>query len=60
MYPEAAAYVWGLGYHWYGDPRFESWPDRSEVPFGDRQREGAYMIIMYVSNQFVFEHQLYN
>lgn len=37
----AARYIWGVGYHWYGDARFEAWPERSEVPFEDRQREGA-------------------
>jgi len=26
--PEAAKYVWGTGYHWYGDPRYEFWPDK--------------------------------
>mmetsp|Transcript_87572 Transcript_87572/g.271146 ORF Transcript_87572/g.271146 Transcript_87572/m.271146 type:complete len:592 (-) Transcript_87572:161-1936(-) len=36
--PEAAKYVWGVGYHWYGDARFEAWPDRSEVYFPDRQQ----------------------
>lgn len=35
--PEAARYIWGLGYHWYGDARFEVWPDRCEVPFDDPQ-----------------------
>eukprot|EP00930_Biecheleria_cincta_P041911 TRINITY_DN28811_c0_g1_i2.p1 TRINITY_DN28811_c0_g1~~TRINITY_DN28811_c0_g1_i2.p1 ORF type:complete len:568 (+),score=58.55 TRINITY_DN28811_c0_g1_i2:36-1706(+) len=25
--PEAAKYVWGVSYHWYGDPRYEWWPD---------------------------------
>lgn len=35
--PEAAKYIWGLGYHWYGDARFETWPARHEVPFEDRQ-----------------------
>jgi len=39
--PEAAKYIWGLAYHWYGDARFEVWPARSEVPFEDRQRECA-------------------
>merc|ERR1712032_1203565 len=24
--PEAAKHVWGTGFHWYGDPRYESWP----------------------------------
>lgn len=36
--PEAAKYIWGCGYHWYGDARFEVWPERSEVYFLDRQR----------------------
>jgi len=22
----AAKHVWGVGYHWYGDPRYEFWP----------------------------------
>jgi glucosylceramidase len=35
--PEAEKYVWGTGYHWYGDARFEAWPKRSWVPFEDRQ-----------------------
>jgi len=39
--PEAAKYIWGVGYHWYGDARFETWPRRSEVPFEDRQRNSA-------------------
>ncbi|CAJ1346007.1 unnamed protein product, partial [Effrenium voratum] len=26
--PEAAKFVWGTGYHWYGDPRYEFWPAR--------------------------------
>jgi len=37
--PEAAKYIWGCAYHWYGDARFEAWPDRSEIWFPDRQRE---------------------
>eukprot|EP00927_Polykrikos_kofoidii_P041384 TRINITY_DN35292_c0_g1_i1.p1 TRINITY_DN35292_c0_g1~~TRINITY_DN35292_c0_g1_i1.p1 ORF type:complete len:493 (-),score=69.53 TRINITY_DN35292_c0_g1_i1:113-1591(-) len=39
--PEAEKYIWGVGYHWYGDARYESWPERSEVPFQDRQRDCA-------------------
>mmetsp|Transcript_41615 Transcript_41615/g.120507 ORF Transcript_41615/g.120507 Transcript_41615/m.120507 type:complete len:523 (-) Transcript_41615:78-1646(-) len=39
--PEAAKYIWGLGYHWYGDARFEEWPPRSQVPFEDRQADCA-------------------
>jgi len=27
--PEAAKYIWGMAFHWYGDPRYESWPDKS-------------------------------
>lgn len=23
----AASFVWGVGFHWYGDPRFECWAD---------------------------------
>lgn len=33
--PQAAKYIWGMGYHWYGDARFETWPDRSEINFED-------------------------
>mmetsp|Transcript_31844 Transcript_31844/g.74419 ORF Transcript_31844/g.74419 Transcript_31844/m.74419 type:complete len:655 (+) Transcript_31844:108-2072(+) len=29
---EAAAYVWGIAYHWYGDGRFEVWPDIAFTP----------------------------
>ena len=36
--PEAAKYIWGVAYHWYGDAHFESWPARHEVPFEDRQQ----------------------
>jgi len=36
--PEAAKYVWGVAYHWYGDARFEVWPDVSTVPFTIPQR----------------------
>lgn len=36
--PEVAKYVWGMAYHWYGDARFEAWPDRYPVPFEDRQQ----------------------
>ena len=39
--PEAAKYIWGLGYHWYGDARFETWPERSAVPYEDRAKDGA-------------------
>lgn len=35
--PVAAKYVWGCAYHWYGDARFETWPDRYEVKFADRK-----------------------
>ncbi|CAJ1398647.1 unnamed protein product [Effrenium voratum] len=37
----AADLVWGVAYHWYGDPRFETWPPRTEVPFADRQQGGT-------------------
>merc|ERR1712032_805543 len=37
--PEAAKYIWGCAYHWYGDARFEAWPERSEVHYADRQRD---------------------
>merc|ERR1712151_604190 len=37
--PEAAKYVWGVGFHWYGDPRFESWPDKAgQLCFENVQR----------------------
>lgn len=39
--PEVAKYVWGVAYHWYGDARFESWPERSVVQFEDRQQGGT-------------------
>eukprot|EP00929_Paragymnodinium_shiwhaense_P060213 TRINITY_DN30097_c0_g1_i1.p1 TRINITY_DN30097_c0_g1~~TRINITY_DN30097_c0_g1_i1.p1 ORF type:complete len:643 (-),score=134.22 TRINITY_DN30097_c0_g1_i1:137-2065(-) len=38
--PEAEKYIWGCAYHWYGDARFETWPNRYELRFEDRQREG--------------------
>lgn len=25
--PAAARFIWGVAFHWYGDPRFEWWPD---------------------------------
>jgi len=34
--PEAAKYIWGVAYHWYGDPRFEDWPSSHKVGFEDR------------------------
>eukprot|EP00405_Crypthecodinium_cohnii_P038950 CAMPEP_0206546478 /NCGR_PEP_ID=MMETSP0325_2-20121206/12734_1 /ASSEMBLY_ACC=CAM_ASM_000347 /TAXON_ID=2866 /ORGANISM="Crypthecodinium cohnii, Strain Seligo" /LENGTH=609 /DNA_ID=CAMNT_0054045619 /DNA_START=24 /DNA_END=1849 /DNA_ORIENTATION=+ len=37
---KAAQYIWGICFHWYGDPRFESWPPRMEATFKDRQRDG--------------------
>lgn len=37
--PAAARYIWGMGYHWYGDARFETWPERSEIHFEDRQAD---------------------
>mmetsp|Transcript_102789 Transcript_102789/g.297159 ORF Transcript_102789/g.297159 Transcript_102789/m.297159 type:complete len:590 (+) Transcript_102789:100-1869(+) len=36
---EAAKYIWGMCWHWYGDPRFETWPPRHEVSFTDRQQD---------------------
>lgn len=36
---KAAKYIWGLGYHWYGDARFETWPERYEVEYEDRQKD---------------------
>jgi len=38
---KAAKYIWGLGYHWYGDARYETWPDRFEVQYEDRQNPEA-------------------
>eukprot|EP00434_Breviolum_minutum_P012668 symbB.v1.2.011167.t1/scaffold705.1/size174302/14 len=35
----AAKYIWGLGYHWYGDGRFETWPESYEIEFEDRKNE---------------------
>eukprot|EP00415_Alexandrium_ostenfeldii_P001651 UN1651 len=29
----AASYVWGVGFHWYGDPRYETWPALPQVCF---------------------------
>lgn len=37
--PQAAEYIWGCAFHWYGDARFETWPQRSEVRFEDRSRK---------------------
>jgi len=39
--PAAAKYIWGVAYHWYGDARFETWPERTMVTFEDRQRGNA-------------------
>ncbi|CAE8635151.1 unnamed protein product [Polarella glacialis] len=25
--PAASRFIWGLAFHWYGDPRLEDWPD---------------------------------
>jgi len=27
--PAASHFIWGLAFHWYGDPRFEDWPDQA-------------------------------
>lgn len=27
--PEADKYIWGVAYHWYGDPRYELWPPKA-------------------------------
>mmetsp|Transcript_43946 Transcript_43946/g.140005 ORF Transcript_43946/g.140005 Transcript_43946/m.140005 type:complete len:614 (-) Transcript_43946:246-2087(-) len=27
---DAAKYVWGMGWHWYGDPRYEFWADAND------------------------------
>lgn len=37
--PEAAKHVWGLGYHWYGDPRYEFWPAREGMVLHDNVRK---------------------
>mmetsp|Transcript_56862 Transcript_56862/g.176374 ORF Transcript_56862/g.176374 Transcript_56862/m.176374 type:complete len:666 (-) Transcript_56862:286-2283(-) len=39
--PEAAKYVWGVAYHWYGDSRFEVWPDMATIPFNIPQKNKA-------------------
>lgn len=39
--PEAAKYIWGVGYHWYGDARFEAWADFQVVPFTIPQLDNA-------------------
>lgn len=33
--PEAEKYVWGVGYHWYGDPKHEVWPAREGMVLND-------------------------
>lgn len=45
--PEAAKYVWGAGFHWYGDPHFEqvqlthdAWPDK-QLLFTEGCQEGG-------------------
>lgn len=35
---EAAQYVWGVAFHWYGDPRYESWPDKAGMLCYDNVR----------------------
>lgn len=37
--PEAAKYIWGIGYHWYGDPRYEFWPAREGMTLFDNVRK---------------------
>ena len=37
--PEAAKYVWGTGYHWYGDTRYEFWPAREGMLLFDNLRK---------------------
>lgn len=34
--PKASRYIWGVGYHWYGDGRFETWPECCAVNFEER------------------------
>jgi glucosylceramidase len=37
--PAAAQYVWGLAFHWYGDPRYEKWADcQGQTCFENVQR----------------------
>jgi O-glycosyl hydrolase len=43
--PEAEKYIWGVGYHWYGDARFEVWPGRVEVNYADRARDQLASIV---------------
>jgi glucosylceramidase len=45
--PEAAKYVWGAGFHWYGEPHFEqvqlthdAWPDK-QLLFTEGCQEGG-------------------
>jgi glucosylceramidase len=45
--PEAAKYVWGAGFHWYGEPHFEqvqlthdTWPDK-QLLFTEGCQEGG-------------------
>lgn len=50
---EVAKYIWGVGYHWYGDARFEVWPDRYEVGFEDRQRgDGSTLVELRSRSSF--------
>ena len=30
---KAAQHIWGIGFHWYGDPTYEVWPDWSHEKF---------------------------
>mmetsp|Transcript_33914 Transcript_33914/g.91821 ORF Transcript_33914/g.91821 Transcript_33914/m.91821 type:complete len:668 (-) Transcript_33914:142-2145(-) len=52
--PEAAKYVWGVAYHWYGDSRFEVWPELATVPFTIPQRNKA--PVQDVRGQACFEN----
>jgi len=36
--PEAEQFVWGVAYHWYGDPRYEMWPAREGQVLYDNVR----------------------
>jgi len=36
--PNVAKYVWGLCWHWYGDPRYEWWPDQAGLLCWDNVR----------------------
>lgn len=37
--PDAAKYVWGMGWHWYGDARYEWWADAAGQSCFDNVRK---------------------